>query len=183
MRSQQSTSPDAAAFAHGADSPRSAATCVFGRALPVTRTASARVVPLAVAWATPGAFFGGGAESGDLQEGLHLGAAEVSFAEHRRSARPQGLPHVLAQGTRFLFVNKVNSRPTASVVPVTGGQTEAESRATAVTRTTPVDSPPVGRRFVDSENGNADAHPSSDFYRFSSSRRLEASDRPLGVGA
>jgi len=183
IRNQQSTSPDAAAFAPGADLPRAAATCVFARALPVTRTASAGVVPRAVAWATPGALLGGGAESGGLQGGLHLGAAEVSFAEHRRSARPQGPPHLLAQGTGFLFVDKVNSRPTASVYPFTGGQTEAESRATAVTRTTPVDSPPVGRPFVDSENGNAQAHRSSYFPRFSSYRRLETSDRPLGVGA
>ena len=229
IRNQQSTSPGAAAVAPGADMPRSAATCVSARALPVTRTAGAGVVPLAMVRATlasaaggvalgqgtdlhekvglpgtaevtsgglmapdsdgpfyahtpHGAFFGGGAESGDLQGGLHLGAAEVSFAQHRRRARPQGSPHVLTQGTGFLFVDKVNSRPTASVYLFTGGQTNAETRATAVTRTAPVDSPPVGRRFVDSEHGNEDAHRSSYFYRFSSYRRFETSDRPLGVG-
>ena len=200
------------------------------RALPVTRTAIARVVPLAMARATPasaagelslvqrtdlhgkvglpgtaegtsgglmapdsdgpfyahtphGAFFGGGAESVDLQGGLHPGAAEVSFAQHRRRAQPQGSPHVLTQGNGFLFVDKVNSRPTASVYLFTKGQTKAESRATAVTRTTPVDSPPVGRRFVNSEHGNEDAHRSSYFNRFFSSRRFEPSDRPLGVDA
>jgi len=182
MRSQQSTIRDRAGLGPG-PAWHPVVSRILSSVLPVTQRAGAGVVPLVVARAAPGAFLGGGAESGDLQGGLHLGAAEVSFAGHRRRARPQGPPHVLAQGTGFLFVNKVNSRPTASVYPVTGGQTEAESRATAVTRTTPVDSPPVGRRFVDSENGNADAHRSSDFYWFSSSRRLETSDRPLGVGA
>ena len=161
------------------------------RALPVTRTASAGVVLLATARATPASAAGElslvqGTDlhgKDGLQGGLQLGAAEVSFAQHRRRAQPQGSPHVLTQGTGFFFVDKVNFRPTASVYLLTKGQTKAESRATAVTRTTPVDSPPVGRRFVDSEHGNEDAHRSSYFYRSFSSRRLETSDRPLGVGA
>ena len=99
-------------------------------------------------------------------------------------ARPQGRPAVVTQGTGLLtLVDKVNNRPTAFVCPFTGRQTEAESRATAMTRTTPVDLHSLGRRFVGPENGNGTGHRSSHLFRFFSYHRLETSLMLRRVGS
>ena len=94
--------------------------------------------------------------------------------------RPQRRPPVVTQGTgSFTFVDEVNNRPTAVVYPFTGGQTEAESRATAMTRTTPVHLRAAGR-IVDSKSASTTG-PRSNFCPFLRNRQLETSFRPQRV--